>query len=329
MKTKLLSVLAGTIGFLSSSALAATSAEIDLSGVTLQNGLAVSGSSSAALDAAYSYQYAIVGTCHATGLLAGAIPPGTSIGSALDAIKPGNSALLNGTVFNPSGALAFPTLSNLPLGGNRRFGPVKLSVSAKVKLGLDATGLALFDLTGVKIKRNNNPSPQDTLVFEAGTKCTITIPPAPSASIQPDLIIVTPPNAGYGNDIYSALPGDPPQRRTYKIRRGKTNTVLLLIQNDGPTQQDFGFKGVAGHFVKNKYFDGGTEITAVAVDADPQNPGPGFVFTLPSGSARLLTMKVTVPASLHPGSSEDDEVLVYAVSNVNRQDRIHVKTIAK
>ncbi|MEA3187055.1 MAG: hypothetical protein QOD99_885 [Chthoniobacter sp.] len=296
-----------------------SSAVLDLSGVVLQSGHDVSVTSSQ-MNPAHAYNYSIAGTCHGTGRFGSFIPAGTSIGDAFDQFQPDADSFLSGTVFDALGTFPFTAL-NRKFHGTKHIGPVKISAAARINVVIDADGFAGISLTKVGVRLNGHLDNSDTIVFEAGAKCTVTVAPAPSASPQPDFLILIPPNVGIGNDVYNS--DGTGQKHTFRVARGRTNTVLLLIQNDGPNADTIIFNGVAGQQVTNKYFDGDTDVTA-----DVLSPGGYALSNLASGDARLLRMKVTVHPGLHPGSSEDDGLLLTSSAN-NSHDEVRVITVAK
>lgn len=321
MNKTFFAILTSALTITSSNAFAAKSVSVDLNGVILQNGHTEARSSATALDAAHAYDYSIAGTCHGTGKLAAKIPAGTPIANALKQFDANADELLNGTVFDAVATFPFTVLQK-KFHGTQHIGPVKLSAAARLGVSIDASGFPNFNLDKASVLLNSHPDNNDTIVFESGAQCTVMVTPPPAASAQPDLIISVPPNIGIGNDIYNKN-GDN-QKKTYRVASGATNTVPLLIQNDGPVTDTILFNGVAGlKPISIKYFDGETDITAQAVSHD------GYAISnLASGDAKLLKMQVHVGGNLHAGSSQEDGVLITSNSNGN-QDEVRVITVVK
>jgi hypothetical protein len=303
------------------SAFGASSVSVDLGGVILRTNRAEARSNAPALDAAHAYDYSIAGTCHGTGKFANKIPAGTLISDTLKQFDADADELLHGTVFDSAATFPFSVLQK-KIHGSQHVGPVKISTVARIGVGIDASGIAGFTLDKASVLLSGHVDNSDTIVFEAGAQCTVAVIPPPEASAQPDLIVSAPPNAGIGNDIYNK--DGTKQKKSYQVSAGGTNSVPLLVQNDGPSADTIFFNAVAGlKPLSIKYFDGNTDITAQAVSKN------GYAITdLASGDAKLIRMQVHVGSSWHSGSSQEDGVVVTSSSN-GKQDEVRVITIAK
>lgn len=171
----------------------------DLTGFTIQDGLDQSGSSAQLLPAALAYSYVISGTVHGTGNLAGYLPAGTSLATAVNFLAgsqtPPFSSYLQGTVVNPGGTLPFTILANKTAAGTIAGGLV--NASATFNLGVDATGRAMFNITGVTFLVFGSHDTSDTIVFDSGSVTT-------TAVLTPAVIVNTPTSVTSTSVVLSA-----------------------------------------------------------------------------------------------------------------------------
>jgi len=155
----------------------ATSQQVvfDITGFTVENGLAQSGTSTSVLPPAQAYSYQITGTVHGTGLLQFVIPSGTSLADALDQIQSGFSSNLQGTVANPGGTIPFTVLDNKTAAGSFDLGFESITASATFSVYVDAEGHAIFSINPVSFLVNGNADDSDTIVFDSGTVTTTAV----------------------------------------------------------------------------------------------------------------------------------------------------------
>ncbi|MCG3127691.1 MAG: hypothetical protein CHACPFDD_02558 [Phycisphaerae bacterium] len=141
------------LGFTAATALAQfDQVVIDLTGVQLKNGTNQSRSSAPnALNAGFAYAYDISALVEGqSGLMALLYPDPVDLGEVLDSFQPGASELLTGEVYNPSGTHPFETLSQR-FEGTGVISGINVFVGVTVSAGLNASGIAYFDLTDVVI----------------------------------------------------------------------------------------------------------------------------------------------------------------------------------
>lgn len=161
----------------SPAAYAAGSATVDLNGATFGNGLDVHLSSgTTVLPPAASYDYAISGAVHGTGLLAALLPGGTQLSALLDQIQPGSSSVLSGTQLNVTGTLPF-SIINQTFSGSY---PISAGVNATANVHLigrvSAIGQIRFHITDVEFSVPGFPD-LGTVVFEPGSKVVVSVKP--------------------------------------------------------------------------------------------------------------------------------------------------------
>ena len=152
-------------------------ATVDLGGATFGKGIDVHLSSGATvLPAASSYDYAISGTLHGTGLLDFILPPGTQISTLLDKIQDNSSSVLTGTQLNPGGTLPISIV-------NRTFSgsfPITTGVNATASMQLvgrvTETGQIRFHVVNVDFNVPGIPN-LGTVVMEPGAKVVVSVKP--------------------------------------------------------------------------------------------------------------------------------------------------------
>lgn len=303
--TSLKLLFAAAFGVLASPALTfADTATIDLSGAALKNGHAEHRNADIDLPAAFSYDYAIGGTCHGTGNLAPFIPSGTALSDALQTLGQ-DTDFLNGTVYNPADKLPFTVVSK-SLKGNKSVGPFKFALKAKIVVKFNKDGLVGFALTGVSATLNGQPDTKDGIVIDTGS-CTVTPTVAPSSGAQPDEISFVPPNLGFGDNSYSADGSN--FTTSAQVGKGKSHTFMVLVQNDGSEADTFTITGpAADEGFKVQYFDGKTDITSQVTDTGYALP------ELDSAAAHLIKVKLTAKTAK---AGDSESIVVTATSGAN------------
>ncbi len=110
-----------------------------------------------------AYVYTITGFAHGEGpVYSQLVPTSEPVSTALDAISPGLSSVLQGSVSNPGAQLPTSVLDDqVSSGTNGVF-------NATFSLSLDASGEVDFSITNVAIATNGQPDTTDRLVFDSG-----------------------------------------------------------------------------------------------------------------------------------------------------------------
>ena len=124
---------------------------IGIAGGEFGNGKSFTNNSGAwGLIPATTYYYKMEGNIRGTGALSSAIPL-TSIPNFLNSLKPGTSALLKGSVQNPSKALPFTVVTRKISGSRNIPNSGKVQVTLTVELKVLADGLTVFTVKGVSL----------------------------------------------------------------------------------------------------------------------------------------------------------------------------------
>lgn len=148
---------------------------LDLAGTQFGTGVSINESSAPQLIKASSvYRFVLSGKVHGTGLLAAAVPNGTDISQLVTQLG-GDPSLLQGTVNNPNSALPF-TFINQTFNQTVGSGLTSATVALKMLGRIDANGTVTFSVTNVNITAAGFPV-TDKIVFEAGSKLFVGIPP--------------------------------------------------------------------------------------------------------------------------------------------------------
>jgi hypothetical protein len=172
--TRLWLVLFGTLAL--GTAQAAKVGIVNLAGEDFGHANGVDANSSpTTLDAQSRYYYRIEGTVHGTGLLALAIPNGTDIADLLEDIEPGSSAALVGFYDNAGGGLPF-TFINEEYDGSVNSPAGTVVASLDIVGTVNESGTVRLEVKNVTITLGGAPL-SGTVVFEAGSKATIGVPP--------------------------------------------------------------------------------------------------------------------------------------------------------
>ncbi len=148
----LLSMIAGGLmtGGLAASARADDTAVIGLTGVQLKNATNQSRSSNPDnIQPFYGYEYHIQGKAKGNaGLLSVLFPTATDLGTILETLSPGSSALLNGEACNAAGTHPFQA-TDVAVSGTQVILGITVNFSATISVGIDANNFAYFNLTNV------------------------------------------------------------------------------------------------------------------------------------------------------------------------------------
>ncbi|MGA3172733.1 MAG: hypothetical protein ABSE62_17165, partial [Chthoniobacteraceae bacterium] len=113
--------------------------------------------------AAPAYVYSITGDVHGVGpVFSTLVPASEPVGTALDAISPGLSSVLEGAVSNPGAVLPSAILNQQVSSGTNGI------FNATFSLSLDAAGEVSFSVTNVAFVINGQPDTTDELVFDSG-----------------------------------------------------------------------------------------------------------------------------------------------------------------
>ena len=152
-------------------------ATVDLSNAIFGKGIDVHLNSGATVvPTASSYDYAISGTVHGTGLLAGVLPVGTQLSALLERLQSGSSSLLQGTQPNPGGTL--PTgVVDQTFSGTFPVG-VGLNVTGSLRIvgRITGTGQIRFHIVNVDFSLPGFAN-LGTVVFEPGSKVFVSVKP--------------------------------------------------------------------------------------------------------------------------------------------------------
>jgi len=287
---------------------------IDLAGIEVKHGKASGNVAPDPIDEAITYKYSITGTVDGTGDFNSAVPSGTSIAALLEEIEPGSSENLTGDFFNLSGNFPVTVYKN-KLSGKVNFGGQKVSGKAKLTAAISDTGFAAFSVTGVSFKIGQFPLSGGSIVFEAGSKLTLTADDAPSGSPQPDLVALSSSTSGRGNNVYNTTGAN--QSFEVQLKKKKAKSFLIMLTNDGPNTDSFGVQLVpADDDSTVKVFDGNTDITTLIVD------GEYTADSLPSGGVKILKVKVTPKKSAE--EAKTIAVTATSLANTSAQDRVNI-----
>jgi hypothetical protein len=180
LPSHLITLLAVLAGSAVTAAIGQPVVTVNLAGATFGNNQDVHVNSGAQRIApARSYGYEIEGTVHGTGLLAGLVPNGTNLADLIDDIQSGGSSFLSGKQANPTGTLPFRVI-NRTYSGEVPTPIPGISATASVTLlgKITATGLVRFDVTDVNVTIPGVLVDVGTIVFEPGSKLTVSVSPA-------------------------------------------------------------------------------------------------------------------------------------------------------
>lgn len=150
-RTLMVSIAGGVaIAGAASAALADDTAVIDLTGVQLKNGTNQARSSNPdTIDPFYGYEYHIQGKAKGnSGILGTLFPNPTDLGTILETLSPGSSAMLNGEACNASGAHPFQA-TDVDVSGTQIILGITVTFSATISVGIDASNFTYFTLTNV------------------------------------------------------------------------------------------------------------------------------------------------------------------------------------
>ena len=212
------------------------------------------------IPAAPSYDYAVTGTVHGTGLLAAVIPNGTPIATLIDKIKAGSSSTLAGTQLNPNDTLPFAVL-NKTYAGSFALGPSTASGTLTIKGKVTAAGVIKFDVINVDF---TVPGLGDlgTVVFETGSKLTVnatavlgftTLTTSVKENAGPVVLTVKRKfnTTGVATVAYESIPGTATSADYTPVPAGSTlqfadgdasKTITIPITNRSGTQGSRSFK---------------------------------------------------------------------------------------
>ena len=152
-------------------------ATVDLGGATFGKGIdSHLSSGTSVLPAAASYDYAISGTLHGTGLLSGILPVGTQLSALLEKLQAGSSSVLEGTQLNPGGTLPTSVVDQtfsgtFPIGAG-----LNATGSMQIVGRVTAAGQIRFHVVNVDFSLPGF-SNLGTVVFEPGAKVVVSVKP--------------------------------------------------------------------------------------------------------------------------------------------------------
>jgi len=132
------------------------------------------------LVAAPAYIYSITGNVHGVGpTYSMLVPTSEPAATAFEAISPGLSYALQGTVSNPGSQFPSTILDQQVTSGTNGV------FNATFTLSIDITGVATFSVTNVRIVTNGQPDTTDELVFDSGIMTVTALFPDVSVSTFP------------------------------------------------------------------------------------------------------------------------------------------------
>ena len=152
-------------------------ATVDLGGATFGKGIdSHLSSGTSVLPAAASYDYAISGTLHGTGLLSGILPVGTQLSALLEKLQAGSSSVLEGTQLNPGGTLPTSVVDQtfsgtFPIGAG-----LNATGSMQIVGRVTPAGQIRFHVVNVDFSLPGF-SNLGTVVFEPGAKVVVSVKP--------------------------------------------------------------------------------------------------------------------------------------------------------
>lgn len=158
-------------------ATAGPSVTIDLAGVRISNGRTESRSSTTTLDPAGRYSYAVTGQVRGTPTFSGLwflFPNPVPLAQAFEALAPGTSEVLSGTVCNPQGALPVQVL-NVPFATQAPVGSLTVTFEATLSVGIDAAGIASFSMANIVL----TPTSVGGVLFDSGSVVITALPSCP------------------------------------------------------------------------------------------------------------------------------------------------------
>jgi hypothetical protein len=108
--------------------------------------------------------------------LDGVIPAGTRLSDLLNAVKPGSSKYLKGSLSNPAGTLPATVLNKNIKGSRDVPGVGKVTGSLTLIIDIDAAGEVTFTLKNMKLTSPAGPIP-GSFRFGKGTKIRVSTTP--------------------------------------------------------------------------------------------------------------------------------------------------------
>ena len=248
------------------------------------------------MPAALLYNMDLSGTGTSTGSFVPLFGDG-DYETALAQIDPEATSYLHFTLANLTGKLpatlgvqqGYSQIDNAPLvGGSTGILITKGHASLKV----NKNGIVTASLTGMsfteKTMANKKVAFTGDYTLTSG-KLSVNPYPATSGTAQPGVIALL--NTHFalaGPDAYSNE--SPGNANPVSIKRGSSKTLLFILQNNGPSTDNFVLKpdlitpGFSLHF-----YDGKTDVTSQAAGS-----GGYAINAFPSGGMKLIKVKVTV-----------------------------------
>ncbi|HLO39817.1 MAG TPA: GC-type dockerin domain-anchored protein [Phycisphaerales bacterium] len=143
---------AAVVAVLAGSAIADETASIGLTGVQFKNATNQSRSSNPdTIDPYFAYTYSITGKAKGNGGLLGILfPSATDLGTILETLSPGSSAMLSGTACNTAGTHPFQA-TDMQVSGTQVISGIEVTFSATISVGIDENDFAFFNLTDVTL----------------------------------------------------------------------------------------------------------------------------------------------------------------------------------
>lgn len=157
-------------------------AVLDLAGLTFGHGISDTATSAPTkIDAQTQYHYKVTATVHGTGVLAFALPNGTSLATLLEMIEDGASDFMEGDYLHPGGSAPFLpfTYGDKIVSGSAMIGGTTVQASIHFFGDVTANGTVRLAINNVSVVTNPGGIPiNGTIVFEAGSNVTIGPPDA-------------------------------------------------------------------------------------------------------------------------------------------------------
>lgn len=152
-------------------------ATVDLTNAIFGKGIDVHlTSGTTAVPAASSYDYAITGTVHGTGLLAGILPVGTQLSALLERLQSGSSSVLRGTQPNPNGTLPTGVVDQTFSGSFPIAIGLNVTGSLRIVGRITGTGQIRFHIVNVDFSLPGFAN-LGTVVFEPGSQVVVSVKP--------------------------------------------------------------------------------------------------------------------------------------------------------
>ncbi|CAN5573300.1 hypothetical protein BH18VER1_BH18VER1_21050 [soil metagenome] len=131
--------------------------------------------STALVNPSDAFFFRIAGTCHGTGQLAEAIPPGTKISALVNQVQAGAGASLTGMKLNLGGTLPFAVL-NKTYDGAVMVSGIPGHFHFTLNVNISGTGRVTFDVADVQVTAFGFSIP-GTIVMESGAKALVGVAP--------------------------------------------------------------------------------------------------------------------------------------------------------